>query len=102
MQILFDRALGGNSGQVERRNLQGAVEYRGGLTKEFRINLSEKDPRTALAHLECKALHTRSSQGTGLWQRNAVAVASRTRLSFRDLATRDRFVDDYRKAGLPE
>jgi N-hydroxyarylamine O-acetyltransferase len=40
------------SGQVERRTLQGEVEYRDVLTKEFGVSLSDADLKTALARIE--------------------------------------------------
>jgi N-hydroxyarylamine O-acetyltransferase len=40
------------SGQVDRRTLQGEAEYRSVLTKEFGLNLSDDDLKTALVHIE--------------------------------------------------
>ena len=40
------------SGQVERRTLQGEPEYRTVLAKEFDLNLSDDDLKTALVHVE--------------------------------------------------
>jgi N-hydroxyarylamine O-acetyltransferase len=40
------------SGQVERRTLQGEVEYRTVLAKEFGLNLSDDNLKTALANVE--------------------------------------------------
>ena len=44
------------SGQVERRTLESAADYRGVLTNEFGLKLSDEELRSALAHVEQRGM----------------------------------------------
>jgi hypothetical protein len=48
---------GDASGHVERRTLQGEAEYHTVLLKEFGLNLSNEDLKTALMHVDQRGTH---------------------------------------------
>jgi N-hydroxyarylamine O-acetyltransferase len=82
------------SGQVERRTLRDEAEYRSVLRDEFGIMLSDADLRTALAHIEQKALPllrdgasiVLTSSTAGVSGTPALSVYSATKAAVRSFA----------------